>query len=99
MWVKVRRLGTGTLCLSEASFLQAEPYTLVGSDADLGTGGPWLDPRLCQYSFEGLMIVIATGFIPLPPLSVVMTMVMLESRQWLGKSNVWSSGYKNPKKA
>ena len=31
------------------------------------------------------MIVIATGFIPLSSLSVVLTMVIWESRQWLGK--------------
>ena len=37
--------------------------------------GRWFDLRLGQYSFRGLMIVIATGFIPLSPLSVV--------RQWL----------------
>ena len=49
----------------------AEPYSIV----DLRTGGLWFDSRLGQYSFHGLMIVIATGFIPLSPLSVV--------RQWL----------------
>ena len=32
---------------------------------DLRTGGCWFDPWLCQYSFRGLTIVIATGFIPL----------------------------------
>ena len=57
----------------------------VGSVADLRTGGHWFDPRLAQYSFQGLMIVIAIGFIPLSPLSVVSTMVMWESSQWLGK--------------
>ena len=41
----------------------------------------WFDPRLGQYSFRGLMIVIATGFIPLSPLSVVSKMVMWESSQ------------------
>ena len=50
----------------------------VTSVADLRTGGRWL---LGQYSFRGLMIVIATGFIPLSPLSVVSKMVMLESSQ------------------
>ena len=34
------------------------------------------------------MIVIATGFIPLSPLSIVSTMVMSESSQWLGKNIV-----------
>ena len=27
---------------------------------DLRTGGPWFNPRLAQYSFQVLMIVIAT---------------------------------------
>ena len=56
----------------------------VGSVRDLRTDGRWFDPRLGQYSFRGLMIVIATGFILLSPLSVVSTMVMWESSQWLG---------------
>ena len=30
----------------------------------------WFDPQLGQYSLQGLMIVIATGFIPLYPPSV-----------------------------
>ena len=34
---------------------------LVGSVTGLRTGGHWFDPRLGQYSFRGLMIVIATG--------------------------------------
>ena len=41
----------------------------VASGADLRTGGPWFDPRLGQYSFQGLMIFIATGFIPLSPVA------------------------------
>ena len=45
----------------------------------LRTGGRLFDPWLGQYSFLGLMIVIATGFIPLSPLSVVLTMVKWES--------------------
>ena len=40
-----------------------ELHSSVGSVADLRTGGFWFDPRLGQYSFRGLMIVIATGFI------------------------------------
>ena len=32
----------------------------VGSVVDLKTGGHWFDPRLGQYSFRGLMIVIMT---------------------------------------
>ena len=54
--------------------------------------GRWFDPQLGQYSFRGLMIAIATGFIPLSPLSVVLTMVMWESSQWLGKNILWSIG-------
>ena len=45
----------------------------------LRTGGGWLNPWLRQYSFGGLMIVIATGFIPLSLLSIVSTVVMWES--------------------
>ena len=51
-----------------------EPNCSVGSVADVRTGGRWFDPRLGQYSFRGLMIVIATGFIPLSSLSVVSIM-------------------------
>ena len=40
----------------------AAPRSSVGSVADLGTG---VDTSLSQYSFRGLMLVIATGFIPL----------------------------------
>ena len=32
---------------------------------DLRTGSCWFNPQLGQYSFQGLLIVIATGFIPL----------------------------------
>ena len=38
----------------------AEPHSSVGSVADLRKGGRWFDPRLGQYSFRGLMVVIAT---------------------------------------
>ena len=43
----------------------AKPSSSVGSVQDLRTGGRWFDPRLRPISFRGLMIVIATGFIPL----------------------------------
>ena len=82
-------------CLKTHEFLgiyHAEPHTSVGTVADLKTVGRWFDPRLGQYSFRGLMIVIATGFIPLSPLSVVSTMVMWESSLWLGKNIVRSTG-------
>ena len=44
-------------------FFQTEPHSSVGSVADLRTGR-WFDPRLGQYSFRRLMIVIQKGFIP-----------------------------------
>ena len=74
------------------SRMYAEPHSSVGSVAHLRAGGRWFDPRLGKYSFRGLMIVIATGFIPFSPLSVVSTMVMWESSQWLGKNIVRSTG-------
>ena len=86
-----------SLCLSVSlslslslslSCLYAEPHGLRGSVADSKTGGRWFDPRLAQYSFRELMIVITPEFIPLSPLSVVSTMVTCESSQWLGKNTV-----------
>ena len=65
---------------------RVEPHSSIGSVADLRTGGRWFDPRFGKYSFRGLITVIATGFIPLSPLSVTSTMVMWESSQWLGKN-------------
>ena len=66
----------------------AKPNSSVSSVAELRTGGRWFS----QCSFRGLMIVIATGFIPLAPLSVVSTMVVWESSQWLRKNIVQSTG-------
>ena len=66
----------------------AEPQSSVCSVADLRTGGCWYNPLLSQYSFPGLMIVIATGFFPLSLLSIVSTMFMWESSQCLGKNIV-----------
>ena len=43
----------------------AEPHSSVGNVADLKTGGHWFDPKLCQYFFRELMIIIARGLIPL----------------------------------
>ena len=77
----------------------AEPHSSVGSVADLRTGGRWFDLRLGQYSPLGLVIVTATGFIPLLRLSIILTMVMWESSQWLGKNIVQSTGLKNSRKA
>ena len=51
-------------------------HNSVDSVVDLRTGGRWFDRRLGQYFFQGFMIVIATGFIPVSPLSVVSTMDM-----------------------
>ena len=39
----------------------AEPHSSVGSFADLRTGGRRFDSRLGQNTFQGLIIVIATG--------------------------------------
>ena len=71
---------------------EAKPHSSVGSVADLRTRSRWFDPWLGQYSFQGLMIVIATGFIPLSLLPIGLTMVMWESSRWLGKNIVGSSG-------
>ena len=43
----------------------AEPYSSVGSVKGSRTEGRWFDPWLGRCSFTGLMIIIATGFIPL----------------------------------
>ena len=70
----------------------AEPQSSVGSVEDLRTGGCRFDPGLSQYSFQGLMVVIATGFIPLSLLLIVSTTFMSESSQGLGKNIVRSNG-------
>ena len=76
-----------SLCNSQIVFFPFD-FSSVGFVADLRTGGRWFGPRLGQYTFLGLVIVIATGLIPLSPLSVVSTIVMWESSQWLGKNIV-----------
>ena len=58
------------------SKLTTETHSSDGSVADLRTGGRWFDLQLDQYSFRGLMKVIATRFIPLSLLSVASTMFM-----------------------
>ena len=58
---------------------------------DLRTGDRWLDSRLSQFSFRGLMTVVATAFIPLPWPAIVSMMVKLESSHWLGKNIVPST--------
>ena len=70
---------TMTLC---STILSLGKFPCRNGKAELHSsvvGGGWFDPCLCQYSFQGLMIVIATGFIPLSLLFVVLTMVMWES--------------------
>ena len=57
--------------------LKAEPHSSMGSVADLRTGGRWFDPWIGQYSFQGLMIVIVTGFIPLALMWVVFEVTLL----------------------
>ena len=70
----------------------AEHHSSVGSVADLRTGGRWFYLRLGQYSFRGLMIVIATGFISVSTLSVASTINMWESNQWFEKNIVRGTG-------
>ena len=68
-----------------------KPHTSVDSVPDLRTGR-WFDRQLGQYSSGGLLIVIGTGFIHLSLLSIVSTMVMWESSQWLRQNIVRSTG-------
>ena len=60
--------------VKKVQILPAKPHCSVGSLPDLRTEGHWFDFRLGQYSFQGLMIVIATGLIPLSLLSIVLEM-------------------------
>ena len=62
----------------------ASPSSLVGSLQDFGTVGR----RFEADSNE-------TGFVPLSRVSIVPTMVMWESSQWLGKNILQSTGKKN----
>ena len=64
------------------------PHCSVSSVQDLRTVGRWFDPHLGQYFLQELMKVIATGLIPLSPLSIVSTVVMWESSEWLGRNIV-----------
>ena len=62
------------------------------------TGEQWVAhsiPGFGQYSYLGLIIFIAPGFLPFSPQSIVLTMVMWESSQWLRKNIMQSSGKKN----
>ena len=53
------------------------------------TRGRWFNPRLGQYSIWGLMIVIATGLIPLSLLSVVSTMAIGKAVSGLERILCW----------
>ena len=79
--------------------LPAKIHSLVGCIQNLRTGSRRFDPRLDKLSFQGLIIDIATGFISLSPLSIISTVVIWESSQWLGKNIVRSNSKKNSKKA
>ena len=60
---------------------------------DLRTGGRLFDPQAWPiFAPRGLMIAIVTRFIPLSLLSIVSTMVMWKSSQWLGKNIVRGAG-------
>ena len=65
-------------------FLYINIYLCQGSIAwsvAYRTGGHWFDSWLSQYSLWGLMMVIATGFIPLSLLSIVLKIFMWDSSQ------------------
>ena len=66
---------------------RAEPQSSVDRAQDSIIGGRWFKPWHGQYSFQGLMTVIATGFIHLSLLSIVSTLVVKwESSQWFVKN-------------
>ena len=68
-------------------------YHISASGAIQGHHGPLVRfPRHGQNSFQVLIIVIVTRFIPLSSLSIVLAMVMWENCQCLGKNIVWSTG-------
>ena len=56
--------------------LSPEPHSSASNVEYLKTGGRF-DPRLGQYSFQGFMMVIATGFIPISPMSFVSTIMVM----------------------
>ena len=70
----------------------ADLHDPVGSVQDSRRNGRRFDPRLGQYSFRGLLIVIATEFTLLSPLSIFSTVFTWESSQWLGKNVAWDTG-------
>ena len=85
---------TPKLCFTQFDFKYQVPSPIVQSVAlrtwEQEVAGSI--PDSANILLRGLMIVIANGFFPLSPLSVVSTMVMWESSQWLGKNIVRSTG-------
>ena len=58
-----------------------------------------MNKGVCENNHNLVTQLCPVQFIPLSPLSVVSTMVMWESSQWLGKNIVQSTGHKNSRKA
>ena len=73
-------------------FQFAKSHSSVGSFVDLRTGGYWFDPRLDQYFFLRIDDSHWDRTHPLLPLSIVLTVVVWESIQWLGKNIVQGTG-------
>ena len=67
----------------------AEPNGSVSSIEDMRTGGCWFDSWARPLLFQGLMMVIATGFIPLSPPSIISTMFMLGKQPVAWKEYCW----------
>ena len=89
-WSKMKAFTDDKINLSEKlKFVLGRVENIVGKGENVGNFFSVIfDPRLGQYSFWKLMIVIATGFIPLTPIAAISTMVKWESSQWLGKQPV-----------
>ena len=79
--------------------IQPSSFSSLDCTQDLRKGGRWFNSWGDQYSFSELLMVIATRFIPLSPLSIVSKIVKWESSQWLGKNIVWITYKKDPQKA
>ena len=63
----------------------SRPCSLVGRGKDVRTGVRCFGPQLRRYFFLGLMIAIASGFIPFSMLTIVSTINVQKSSYWLGK--------------
>ena len=85
----------GSINLTPSPIAQSVAYSYRSVEQEVAGSIPGLG----QYSSRGLTIVIATGFILLSPLSIVLTILMWESSQWLGKNNVRSTGKTKSRKA